>query len=67
MPRCNGESLVRAIRADLNLNQTPIMLLTAHRDEDRMKRITMLGISGCLFKGEGMLELARSVAAILNP
>jgi hypothetical protein len=32
-----------------------------------MKRITMLGISGCHFKGEGMLELARSVAAILNP
>lgn len=66
MPKCNGEALVHAIRADRNVNQTPVMLLTAHRDEELIQRLGHLGISGCHFKDQGMPELVRRVATILN-
>jgi two-component system, chemotaxis family, chemotaxis protein CheY len=66
MPNCNGESLVRAIREDPSFKQTPIMLITAHRDEELVRRLSGHGLSGILFKGKGMEELVSQVSKILG-
>jgi CheY-like chemotaxis protein len=66
MPNCNGESLVRAIREDPTFKQTPIMLLTANRDEEIVRRLSGYGISGFLYKGKGMQELVSQVSEILS-
>jgi len=50
MPDCPGESLVRAIREDPTLRELPILMLSAHRDDDTLIRLQRLGISGFLLK-----------------
>jgi response regulator RpfG family c-di-GMP phosphodiesterase len=66
MPNCNGLSLVRAIREDPSLGRIPIMVLTAHRDNELMERLLTLGIDGILFKGKGMQELVDRVGEIIG-
>lgn len=67
MPNCNGEALVRAIRADPNQSELRILVLTALRDEDIIQRMSHHGVSGYLFKGKGMQELQDRVAELLQP
>ena len=50
MPDCPGESLVRACREDTVLRDLPILMLSAHRDEDSLLRLHAMGISGFLLK-----------------
>jgi CheY-like chemotaxis protein len=65
MPHFNGEALVRAIRATPGCRDLPILVLTAHRDEDIIQRMSHHGVSGYLFKGQGMRELVDRVKEIL--
>ena len=65
MPNCNGEALVKAVREHPILALTPIMVLTAHRDEDVIQRLARYGISGFLLKGDGLLKLVSQVAEVL--
>lgn len=50
MPGCPGESLVRACREDSVLQDLPILMLSAHRDDGTLLRLHALGISGFLVK-----------------
>lgn len=65
MPDCPGESLVRACREDLSLVEMPILILSAHRDEESLKRLMTMGISGFLQKPVEASVLAAKVAEIL--
>jgi CheY-like chemotaxis protein len=67
MPNCNGEALVRALRADPVHKELPILVLSALRDEDVIHRMSNHGVNGYLFKGKGMQELQDRVATLLNP
>ena len=50
MPECPGESLVRACREDAALQGLPVLLLSAHRDDEALHRMQHQGISGFLLK-----------------
>jgi len=67
MPNCNGESLVRAIRADPERSELRILVLTALWDEEIVARMSRHGVSGYLLKSKGMQEMQDRVAEILQP
>ena len=58
MPDCPGESLVRACREDAALASLPILVVSAHRDEDALKRLQQHRISGFLLKPMTPADLA---------
>ena len=65
MPDCPGESLVRACREDHALLELPILMLSAHRDDDSLIRLQQLGISGFLLKPVEAPVLVAKVAEAL--
>lgn len=50
MPGCPGSSLVRACREDPALKDLPILVITAHRDEEIKARLERMGSLGFLHK-----------------
>ncbi len=50
MPGCPGNSLVRACREDQTLKDMPILVITAHRDEEVRERLERMGLLGFLHK-----------------
>ncbi len=50
MPGCPGNSLVRACREDQALKDLPILVITAHRDEEVRERLQRMGQLGFLHK-----------------
>ena len=50
MPKCNGETLVRAVREDRVLKGTPIMVVSSHRDEVLIERLSHWNLVGYLTK-----------------
>lgn len=50
MPGCPGASLVRVIREDPDLKELPILVISAHRDEDVQERLHRMGSLGFLHK-----------------
>lgn len=50
MPGCNGESLVRGIREDPELNQTPVLIHSSHGESDLITRLGEWGRLGYLLK-----------------
>jgi DNA-binding response OmpR family regulator len=65
MPGCPGESLVRACREDAALQELPILMISAHRDDDALIRLQTLGISGFLLKPVDASTLAERAAEAL--
>lgn len=65
MPDCPGESLVRACREDAALKDLPVLLLSAHRDDEALVRMQHLGISGFLLKPVEPTVLAEKVTEAL--
>ena len=65
MPDCPGESLVRACREDDVLRNLPILIQSAHRDEDSLLRLQQFGISGFVLKPLQSSDLAVKVAEAL--
>jgi len=65
MPDCPGESLVRACREDEALRDLPILIQSAHRDEESLTRLQQFGISGFVLKPLQSSELAAKVADAL--
>ncbi len=61
MPECPGESLVRAVREDAALRDLPVVVVSAHRDDDTLLRLQQLGISGFLMKPVEGASLAAKV------
>lgn len=65
MPDCPGESLVRACREDAALQHLPVLLLSAHRDDEALLRMQHHGISGFLLKPLDPATLVAKVAEAL--
>jgi two-component system chemotaxis response regulator CheY len=65
MPDCPGESLVRACREDLALRHLPILMVSAHRDDNSLIRLQQMGISGFLLKPVDASALMAKVAEAL--
>ncbi len=61
MPGCPGESLIRACREDASLTGLPVLVLSAHRDDEALRRMQQQGLSGFLLKP---LDAAALVAKV---
>lgn len=67
MPGCPGNSLVRACREDQNLKDIPILVITAHRDDEVRERLERLGSLGFLHKPFEAQTLQEEVERLLHP
>jgi two-component system phosphate regulon response regulator PhoB len=64
MPNCSSESLVRALREDPHLKALKILVLSAHHDDEAVKRMMQRGIDGFLFKGNTPMLVERVRALV---
>ena len=67
MPGCPGNSLVRACREDQSLKEIPILVITAHRDEEVRERLERMGLLGFLHKPFEPQTLQSEVERLLTP
>lgn len=65
MPNCPGASLARVCHEDAQLRDMPMLMVTAHHDEDVTSRLLNMGVAGVMFKPFEAQTLADTVAAIL--
>jgi DNA-binding NarL/FixJ family response regulator len=65
MPDCPGESLVRACREDAALRDLPILVVSAHRDDNSLMRMQQMGLSGFLLKPVDASALVAKVTETL--
>jgi CheY-like chemotaxis protein len=64
MPNCHGETVVQGIREDPELKDTPIMMLTAHRSEDLVARLSPWKVAGFLTKPLTPQSILEGVQAV---
>jgi len=50
MPVMDGIATLKALRADPNLNSTPVVMLTAESDRESIFQVTKLGVSDYILK-----------------
>ncbi len=50
MPRMTGLDLLRAVRADVNLNKLPILMVTAESKRERIVEAAEAGVNGYVVK-----------------
>ena len=50
MPRMNGLDLLRAVRADVNLNTLPVLMVTAESKRERIVEAAEAGVNGYVVK-----------------
>jgi len=67
MPGCPGSSLVRACREDQALKDLPILVITAHRDDEVRERLQRMGLLGFLHKPFEPQTLQDEVERLLSP
>jgi two-component system chemotaxis response regulator CheY len=65
MPGCPGESLIRACREDPSLEGLPVLVLSAHRDDEALRRMQQHGLSGFLLKPLDAVQLVAKVQEAL--
>ena len=63
MPIMNGIEMLRVVRADENLNQVPIIVLTT--DETKKGEALELGANGFLMKPIRAADLQRKIGSVL--
>ena len=66
MPNCPGTSLVRVCHEDPDLRSLLILVLTALRDAEMVKRLTNMGVAEVLYKPFEPHALAERVQALLG-
>ncbi len=67
MPGCPGNSLVRAFREDPVLKEIPVLILTAHHDDEVRERLERMGSLGFLHKPFEPQTLQAEVERLLAP
>lgn len=66
MPGCPGASLVRVCREDPDMKGLPILVITAHRDEEIQARLERMGALGFLHKPFEPQSLLEAVERLLR-
>jgi twitching motility two-component system response regulator PilG len=66
MPGMDGFELCAAIRADVDLHTTPIVLLTSLNDDTSRKKGKLVGASAFLTKPVSVDELRKTVGTLLK-
>ncbi len=66
MPGMDGFELCAALRADPDLHQTPVVLLTSLNDDQSRRKGKLVGATAFLTKPVSVEELRKTVGQILN-
>jgi twitching motility two-component system response regulator PilG len=66
MPEMDGFALCAAVRADPNLHNTPVMMLTSLKDDASRQKGKLVGASAFLNKPVSVDDLRSKVRDILN-
>lgn len=59
MPLCNGETVLRSIREDTAIRDTPVMIMTSHREAELVERLSRWNLVGYVLKPiapEGLVD-----------
>ncbi len=67
MPKLDGLGLLRAVRREAALQNTPFMLLTARGEEKPIKEAVALGVDGYLMKPFSVVALKNRMEAVVGP
>ena len=66
MPNCPGLSLARSCNEDIALKHAHVVLITAHRDEEMLQRMSRMGVSHVLhkpFNPQDLMDLIQELLA----
>jgi CheY-like chemotaxis protein len=66
MPRMDGFEMIRRIRADQGLSETPIIVVSADTDPQTPERVAQLGVSAFFPKPYSPAQVRRKLEQILN-
>ena len=66
MPGCSGVSLIRMIREDPVLKETPVLVVSNHREDTMVAGLGHLNIQGFLIKPVDVRRLVLETTAILE-
>ncbi len=66
MPFCNGETLVRAIREDAFICDTPVLVLSAHSETELVNRLSNWSLAAYLLKPIRPEVLVQTVSDLLK-
>jgi len=50
MPLCSGETILRSIREDTAIRDTPLLILTSHREAELVERLSRWDLVGYVLK-----------------
>ncbi|MCB1961067.1 MAG: response regulator [Rhodocyclaceae bacterium] len=64
MPQMNGEEFVRALREQDKT--TPVIILTAEREREKLKELVAIGINGYILKPFRPEDLHKALSVIAN-
>jgi CheY-like chemotaxis protein len=67
LPYLSGIEVLEALRSDPALRKIPVIILTAHRDDESYNRCHKIGISGFFTKPLKSEELLKAIEATLAP
>lgn len=67
MPFCNGETVIRGIREDSLIKDTPVLVLSAHRDADLVERLSHWGLVAYILKPIKPEDLVETVRRFFTP
>lgn len=66
MPFCNGETLIRAIREDTFIRDTPVLVISAHSETDLVNRLSNWSLAAYLLKPISPAALVEQVSHLLK-
>ena len=66
MPRMDGFELIRRVRENRNLSQTPIVVVSADSDPATPERVARLGVNAFFSKPYSPAEVRRKLEQLLN-
>ena len=66
MPRMNGFQMVQLLRLDALLTETPVLVITASREQDKETWRDQVGIDAFILKPFETKELLKKIAEALN-
>lgn len=67
MPLCNGETVIRGIREDPILKDTPVLVLSSHREAELVERLSHWGLVAYVLKPIKPEDLVETVRRFLRP
>lgn len=67
MPRMNGVELVKKLKANAEMSEVPIVMITSEGSQDRLEELTECGVAGYIrkpFRAEKLREVLQEIVEV---